>query len=229
MSGRTPPLVRAVSVSRTYGSGPASLVAVHGSSCEVSPGQIVGIGGASGSGKSTLLHLLAGLEVPTTGEVTWPALADDRLTRRQDIGVIFQSPSLLPHLDIRENIEVPLLIGGLPDVERTAAVEHAIDALDLGSFAHQLPDAVSGGQAQRAVVARVLAQRPRLILADEPTGQLDHDTGRQVINLVLDTARRIGAALVVTSHDDEILAMLDERWQMTEGRLHHSAVDVVSR
>jgi putative ABC transport system ATP-binding protein len=210
-------LVRCEDAARTYGKGTGAVVAVHGLSCTVPPAARIAVVGPSGSGKSTLLHLMAGLDRPTAGEVTHPGLPDGTLARH--IGVIFQGPSLLPPLTAAENVALPLRIDGVPDSEADARALAALDTLGLGALADRLPDELSAGQAQRVAVARVLARGPRLVLADEPTGQLDRETGRQVLAVLLAAAEELGAAVVLTTHDPRIARELDVRWYMADGRL----------
>ncbi|MFJ6570217.1 ATP-binding cassette domain-containing protein [Streptomyces sp. NPDC091292] len=233
------PLVRCADVARTYGSGAGAVVAVHGLTCEVLPGARIAVVGPSGSGKSTLLHLMAGLDRPTAGRVTHPGLggsgsaapgmsdhspgdgrpATEVLARH--IGVVFQGPSLLPPLTAAENVALPLRIDGVPAAEADARALAALESLGLGALAARLPDELSAGQAQRVAVARVLARRPRLVLADEPTGQLDRETGHQVLTVLLTAAAELGAAVLVTTHDQRVARELDERWYMADGRLIH--------
>ena len=162
---------------------------------------------------------MAGLELPTRGQVTWPSFSTDAAERTQDIGVVFQSPSLVPALDVAENTALPLVLAGVSEQECAERVAEALDLVGVSELAAKLPEELSGGQAQRVAVARVLAQRPRLILADEPTGQLDHATGQHLIDVLLTTAAQIGAALVVTTHDPTVLERLDTHWWMHEGQL----------
>jgi len=177
----------------------------------------VALTGPSGSGKSTLLHLLAGLDTPTGGTITWPGLDGSPDGRPGLAGMVFQGPSLLPPLDVIENIALPLLLAGCGE---TAARERAAAALhDVGldELAARLPEELSGGQAQRVAVARALAARPRVIFADEPTGQLDSAHAAQVAGLLLDAATRLGAGLVLATHDLTIAGRLPSRWQMADG------------
>jgi ABC-type lipoprotein export system ATPase subunit len=212
-------LVHARDVSMTFGIGSTAVVAVSGVTCEVHAGEHIALSGPSGSGKSTLLHLLAGLETPTKGMVEWPALGTRRDLRPGQVAIVFQSPSLLPPLDVLENVTLPLLLQGIQrDTARTAGME-ALRRLDLESIASKLPDEVSGGQAQRVAVARVLAASPRLILADEPTGQLDHSAGAVVIESLLAAARHTGAALIVNTHDSAVADRFAINWRMTAGKL----------
>jgi putative ABC transport system ATP-binding protein len=218
------PLAVCTDVSRVYGTGPAAVVAVHGSSCAVPPGARIALIGASGSGKSTLLHLLAGLEQPTVGTVTWPGLPGGP-HRAPQVGVVFQGPSLIPALDVAENTALPVVLAGGPDPDQRAM--DALRALGVADLAAKLPEELSGGQAQRVAVARVLAQQPRLVLADEPTGQLDRVTGQHVVDVLLATATRLGAALVVTTHDRAVADRLDTHWYMHDGRLRTSDAESV--
>jgi putative ABC transport system ATP-binding protein len=218
-------LVECQDVSRVFGSGPAAVVAVHGSSCAIPDGARIAIVGSSGSGKSTLLHLMAGLEQPTVGSVRWPALAAAPSDRAAQIGVVFQSPSLVPALSVVENTTLPLVLAGADDADVRAT--EALHALGIDDLAGKLPEELSGGQAQRVAVARVLAQRPRLVLADEPTGQLDRATGQHLIEVLLNTTTQIGAALVISTHDRAIAEQLDSLWSMQAGRLHNSTLETV--
>jgi len=175
--------------------------------------------GPSGSGKSTLLHLLAGLDEPTGGAIEWPALGGRTSLRPGPVAVVLQGPSLLPPLDVVENVAVPLLLAGIPEAAATAAAHRALGQLGLDDLAGKLPEELSGGQSQRVAVARVLAGRPRLILADEPTGQLDHATGAGVVEALLEAADRVSAALVLATHDPAVAERLPQRWEMVDGEL----------
>ncbi|WP_275295176.1 ATP-binding cassette domain-containing protein [Amycolatopsis sp. La24] len=224
MSGT--PLVVCDDAARTFGCGASAVVAVHGTSCTVARDDRIAIAGPSGSGKSTLLHLLAGLEQPTRGQLHWPGLAATAQERAREIGVVFQGPSLLPTLTVADNAALPLDIAGIDSATRTRRVRSALDLLGVGELAGNLPEEISGGQAQRVAVARVLAQRPRLILADEPTGQLDRAAGQRLLDALLDAADRLAAALVVTTHDRRVAARMHTRWTMHEGRLQTSTAAV---
>jgi ABC-type lipoprotein export system ATPase subunit len=219
MSAEPPPLALCRDVARTFGQGPIAVVAVHGATCVLRPGDRVALTGPSGSGKSTLLHLVAGLDRPTSGEVSWPAIGSIDELRPGPVGIVFQGPSLLPPLDVIENVALPLVLAGTPDVEARASATEALRHLGLDALAAKLPDELSGGQAQRVAVARALAGRPRLILADEPTGQLDHDTGVGVIEALL-AAATADTALLVTTHDPRVAGHFDDVWAMEEGRLN---------
>jgi putative ABC transport system ATP-binding protein len=216
MSENSPVLVDCRGVARVYGSGVAAVVAVSDVNCQVKAGDRIALVGTSGSGKSTLLHLLGGLERPSQGHVTWPALPV-RDGRPTDVGVVFQGPSLLPALDVTENVALPLVLAGVGQEEATERAIAALEAVHLTEQARAVPEELSGGQSQRAAIARVLAAAPRLVLADEPTGRLDHATARVVIDALLRAVDRIGAALVVSTHDPLIAERLPHRWQMADG------------
>lgn len=219
---KTPPVVRCGGAARTYGSGPTATVALQPTDCQVPEGARIALVGRSGSGKSTLLHLLAGLDDPTVGEVSWPGLGSRADLRPGPVAMIFQGPSLLPPLNVRENVELPLMLGDYSAVEAHARGRDALSRLGLEDLVDKLPEEISGGQAQRVAVARALAGEPRLVLADEPTGQLDHDTGAAVIDALLEMANRCGCALVVSTHDHEVAGRLDDRWPIESGRLEVS-------
>jgi putative ABC transport system ATP-binding protein/lipoprotein-releasing system ATP-binding protein len=213
------PLVRCVGAARTYGEGSAATVALHAVDCEVRAGDRIAITGPSGSGKSTLLHLMAGLDDPTVGTVEWPAIGDRGALRPGPVAVVFQGPSLLPPLTVAENVAMPLILAGRDAAEANDRARAALDRLGLLELAEKLPDEISGGQAQRAAVARALAGEARLILADEPTGQLDRHNAVEVSELLVEAAAHSGAALVVATHDPTVAGLLPERWEIHSGRL----------
>ena len=198
----------------TFGRGATAVVAVHGADLSIRSGDRLAVVGPSGSGKSSLLHLLAGLARPTSGPVSWPGL-----DANSGIGLVFQADSLVPALDVAENTALPLVLAGHPEAQTHQPVTEALRLVGAADLADRLPEEISGGQAQRVAVARVLAQEPRLILADEPTGRLDHATGARVLDALLAAADRTGAALVVTTHDPAVAARLTTRRAMRDGRL----------
>ncbi|MEP7021390.1 MAG: ABC transporter ATP-binding protein [Pseudonocardiales bacterium] len=216
-------LVACHDVARAYGTGPTAVVAVYGVTCTVRPGSRIALTGPSGSGKSTLLHLMAGLETPTSGTLAWPALDGHPLGRPGRIGVIFQGPSLLAALDVKENVALPLLLADTREDQAAQLALAALERLDIGELGNKLPEQLSGGQAQRVAVARVLASRPTLILADEPTGQLDHEAGGLVMDVLLQASEELGAAVVVSTHDPLIADRLPVRWTMRDGRMDADA------
>jgi ABC-type lipoprotein export system ATPase subunit len=219
MSSERECMVRCVDVARTFGSGHSAVVAVHGVNCVVRAGEQIALMGPSGSGKSSLLHLMGGLDTPTSGAVTWPALGAKADLRPGAVGMVFQGPSLLAPLDVTENVALPLLLRGADPEWARITARAALSRLDLHELADKLPEELSGGQAQRVAIARVLASSPRLILTDEPTGQLDHVAGAHVIDLLLETATQTGAALVVSTHDPVVANRFAIRWEMADAQL----------
>ncbi|MGD6740601.1 ABC transporter ATP-binding protein [Streptomyces sp. BH106] len=208
------PLVHCHQAALTFGQGARAVVAVHGTDLDVRAGDRLAVVGPSGSGKSSLLHLLAGLERPTSGTVDRAAALTPLTT-----GLVFQSDSLIPALNVLENTALPLVLAGRTETEAHETARSALDRVGIADLAARLPQEISGGQAQRVAVARVLAQSPLLILADEPTGRLDHATGAQVLDRLLEAAGLSGAALVVTTHDPAVAARLNTRCAMRDGRL----------
>jgi ABC-type lipoprotein export system ATPase subunit len=213
------PLIRCGGAARTFGSGAAATVALQPTDLELFAGDTVALVGPSGSGKSTLLHLMAGLDDPTVGSVSWPAIGDRAALRPGPVAVVFQGPSLLPPLTVIENVALPLILDGTAEGPARAAAAAALERLELTELADKLPEEISGGQAQRVAAARALAGQPRLLLADEPTGQLDRVNGAQVVTALLTAARHTGAALVIATHDPTVSERLAERWEMHSGRL----------
>jgi ABC-type lipoprotein export system ATPase subunit len=203
------------SVSRSFG----DVHAVRNVSCSLGAGQRVVIVGPSGSGKSTLLHIIAGIEEPSSGSVSWPALGLREQLRPRQVALIFQAPSLLAPLDVLENVALPLVLAGIDEDDATRAAHEALSRLNIDDLANRLPQELSGGQAQRVAVARVIAGRPRLVIADEPTGQLDHKTGGRMLDVLDAAVADVGAALLLSTHDPRVAARFDARWNMSDGRL----------
>lgn len=208
---------------RMYQRGAAPVAALQEATCVIAPGERIALVGRSGSGKSTLLHLLGGLDVPTSGMIAWPALGMRETLRPSQIAFVFQMPSLLPPLTVVENVELPLLLGGIDQSAARAAAHDALERIDLKPLADQLPEELSGGQAQRVAVARALAYRPRLILADEPTGQLDRPTAQHLFDILLAALAGTDTALVVATHDRSVAERLEQSWHMRQGVLEGAA------
>jgi putative ABC transport system ATP-binding protein/lipoprotein-releasing system ATP-binding protein len=213
----TDPIVEASHLSRIFGEGARQVAAVTHASCTIRPGDRIAVIGPSGGGKSSLLHLLAGLDEPSSGMLAWPALGQRSELRPAKLAIVFQAPSLLPSLTAQENVALPLLLMGRVREAEGSATE-ALARLDLVDLAAKLPQELSGGQAQRVAMARALCVRPRFIIADEPTGQLDHATANSLFDRFLET---IGSdiALLVATHDQEIAARMSKLWRMKDGRL----------
>src|SRR4051812_9727573 len=221
-------LVLAVDASRHYGTGPATVEALYAATCSVFPGDHIALTGPSGSGKSTLLHLLGGLDVPSSGSVTWPALGSREDLRPGQVIDVFQGPSLLPPLSVLENVRLPLLLRGLTDEEARHNAREALRLFGLDHLRDKLPEEISGGQAQRVAIARAVAVRPRLVLADEPTGQLDSATAIGVLDRFLAALDDIGAALLVATHDARVTERLETVWELRDGTLWTEGEPVAS-
>jgi ABC-type lipoprotein export system ATPase subunit len=213
------PLVHGAHVGRTFGAGRSEVTAVTDASFEVWPGQRIVLMGPSGSGKSTLLHMIAGLEVPSRGVLTWPAIGDRSSLRPGPVAVVLQGQSLLPPLNVTENVALPLLLGGISAAEAGERATAALARLTLEPLGEKLPEELSGGQAQRVAIARAIVQTPRLFLADEPTGQLDQVTAAATAELLFDVAGEMGAALIFGTHDPDVTQEFDRSWTMSDGSL----------
>ncbi len=209
---------------RSYAHGATRVEAVRVATFAIDDADTIAVVGPSGSGKSTLLHLIAGLEQPTTGSIVWPAIGDRAALRPGPIGIAFQGPSLLPPLTVVENVALPAILAGATDADATRSALELLEAFDAGDLAERLPEELSGGQAQRVGFARAFAGSPRLVLADEPTGQLDAIGGAAVMTVALELTERRRAALVVATHDAAIAERLHTRWVMRDGTLHREAV-----
>jgi predicted ABC-type transport system involved in lysophospholipase L1 biosynthesis ATPase subunit len=211
-------------VGRTFGSGESSVIAVRAASFEILAAERIAVIGPSGSGKSTLLHLLAGLDEPTEGEIEWPALGARAGLRPGPVAIAFQGPSLLPPLSVLENVALPVLLAGGDEGPATEAARGMVERFELSDVSAKLPEELSGGQSQRTGIARALAGRPRLLLADEPTGQQDGATGRRLMDALFEEIARSGAALVVATHDTRIASLFDRVWSMRNGALDGGVV-----
>jgi lipoprotein-releasing system ATP-binding protein len=212
-------VAEAIDVERVFGTNGSRVVAVQHATCRIERGDRIALVGPSGSGKSTLLQILGALDQPTSGTVRWPSLGARDTLRPWKISFVFQAESLLAPLTVLENIEVPQLLGGSTADDARKDAYEILDALDLGDLADKLPEEISGGQAQRAAVARSLITRPALILADEPTGQLDHQTAKRLLDLLLRRLKGTDAALVIATHDPVVAARMKTQWTMDHGVL----------
>jgi putative ABC transport system ATP-binding protein len=220
------PLVEVAGVHRTFGRGPAAVHALRGVSLTVAPGELVALVGRSGSGKTTLLNLVGGLDRPDAGTVHVAgtdvgALDDDGLValRRDVVSSVFQTFGLVPVLTAAENVGVPLRLRRVPAAEREQRVARLLDLVGLTPHATQRPDELSGGQQQRVALARALAGSPRLLVADEPTGQLDRETGLAVMALVRGVVEAEGVAALVSTHDPVMVALADRVVHVVDGQL----------
>jgi putative ABC transport system ATP-binding protein len=221
-----PVMVQAREVTRTFGRGSTAVHAVRGATFTISRGQLTALIGRSGSGKTTLLNIVGGLDTPTSGTVTvaghdltaMPA-RDRTLLRRNTISFIFQSFGLIPMLTAAENIGIPLRIAATPRTARDQRVRLLLSVVGLDQHPNQRPGELSGGQQQRVAIARALAVQPQLLIADEPTGQLDSETGRQIMRLLRTVVTAENITILVATHDPALLDMADHILTLNDGKL----------
>ena len=219
-------MVAVEGVTRTFGSGRTATHALRGVSFTVQTGQLVALRGRSGSGKTTLLNIVGGLDMPDDGRVR---VGDSEVTslsdhermrlRRTSVAFIFQSFGLIPILSAAENVGVPLRIAGLPPREREERVRLMLDIVGLGEHTRQRPGELSGGQQQRVAIARALAGSPQVLLADEPTGQLDSETAKQIMRLLHAVVESEGVTALVATHDPNLISMADAVLELEDGRI----------
>jgi putative ABC transport system ATP-binding protein len=221
-----PPALRAVDISRDFGRGDTVVHACRDISLELHPGELVVVRGRSGSGKSTMLNILGGLDVPTSGDVWWgetplTGLPDAALTelRRGQVGYVFQTFGLVPVLSAAENIAVPLRIQGVAPAEREERVQRMLELVGLDGHANQRPYELSGGQQQRVGLARALVIEPRILIADEPTGQLDSTTASAMMALINQLVSERGIAAIISTHDPLIVAQAHNVIELHDGRV----------
>ncbi|PZG12548.1 ABC transporter [Nonomuraea aridisoli] len=214
---------------KVYRSGPKEVVALRDVSFSIFPGELVALRGRSGSGKTTLLNQIGGLDRPDAGRVVVDghevtAMSEDELLalRRDVVGFVFQSFGLIPVLSAAENVGVPMRLKRLPVAEREARVRMLLALVGLDDHVNQRPYELSGGQRQRVAIARSLANRPRLLVADEPTGQLDSQTGRQIMELLRALVRSEGVTALVATHDPSLITLADRVLEIADGALHET-------
>lgn len=217
-------IVETENLTKTYQAGDIAVTALDGVDLRVSAGEFVAIIGKSGSGKSTLLHMLGGLDVPTSGSVivdgndlTMLDRTQLALFRRRRVGFIFQQYNLIPDLNVWDNIIFPLALDGV--AIDTEFIDELLTALHIADKRDRMPSQLSGGEQQRVAIARALAMRPALILADEPTGNLDTTTSHEVMGLIRTLAAKLGQTLIVVTHDIDIAQLADRIVEMRDGRI----------
>lgn len=212
-------------VERTFHVGGQSIHVLKGINMHLLPRQLVMLKGRSGSGKTTLLNMLGGLDVPTKGEIVFRShsfhtLGDDARTkvRRKEIGFIFQSFALMPLLTAWENVELSLRMAGVPKGEWKGRVDHCLDLVGLSKRVHHRPYELSGGEQQRVAIAKAIAHRPVLLLADEPTAELDSQMGAQIMAVFKDIIATENVTICMTTHDPTILEVADHVYEMVDGK-----------
>jgi putative ABC transport system ATP-binding protein len=214
-------------ITRTFGSGRTATHALRGVSFSVEAGRLVALRGRSGSGKTTLLNIVGGLDLPDSGsvrvaehEVTAMSEHERLRLRRTSVSFIFQSFGLIPILSAAENVGVPLRIAGTPPKEREDRVRLMLDIVGLGEHAKQRPAELSGGQQQRVAIARALAGSPQVLLADEPTGQLDSETAKQIMRLLRAVVQSEGVTALVATHDPNLIEIADSVLELEDGKIN---------
>ena len=225
-SARVPVIVQALGLTRDYPSGDAVVHALRGVDIEVGEGQLLAVRGRSGSGKTTLLNLLGGLDQPTSGSVTVDGHAISTMgerelveVRRRTIAFIFQSFGLVPILTAAENVEVPLRLVLTEPSVRDQRVAELLEMVGLHDRMRHRPHELSGGEQQRVAIARALANRPKLLLADEPTGQLDLETGHRIMSVIRSLVHAEGITAVVATHDTAMMDVADRVIELRDGRI----------
>ena len=226
-----PPMIRLDRLVKVYQEGTRSHTVLEEVSAEFAPGEFVVLLGKSGSGKSTLLNLVSGIDAPTSGDIwvngapiTRMSERERTLFRRQYIGFVFQFFNLIPTLTVGENVLLPVELAGLGRPGRERGL-HLLDRVGLGDRLQTFPDRLSGGEQQRVAIARALAHDPLLILADEPTGNLDEDTGRQVLALLDELTREVGKSLLMATHSPEVVGLADRVYRVRHGKLIQEAAE----
>jgi putative ABC transport system ATP-binding protein len=219
------PLIHLEGIRKVYGAGELAVEALRGVDLEIPRGEYLAVMGPSGSGKSTLMHILGLLDTPTAGSYQLDGdevstLSKRRLAalRSREIGFIFQNFNLLPKASVQRNIELPLLYAGVAGSERRRRAQAALEQVGLGGRGRHRPNQLSGGQRQRAAIARALVTEPAVIMADEPTGNLDRTTGEEILRL-FDDLHRAGQTLIVVTHDPEVAARAERIIEIVDGEI----------
>lgn len=219
-------IIRAEGLARTFGRGSGAVKVLKGVHLTIPEGNLIALKGRSGSGKTTLINLLGALDRPTEGSLTFDgeeltAMSDRRRdeVRRTKMGLIFQSFALFPLMSAYENVEFVLRISGYPARDRKEAAERALEQVGLKPRMHHRPFELSGGEQQRTAIARAIAHKPKLLLADEPTAELDSKTGLHIIKLFRDLVTQSGISIVLTTHDPAIMEIVDQVYELEDGQI----------
>lgn len=219
-------ILKTVDLSKTYRRGKIDVPALKNASIKIDNGEIVCLAGPSGSGKSTLLNLLGGVDKPTSGKIIingndLTKMSENELSdfRLRNVGLIFQFFNLIPTLTAKENVEFPLVLANVPKVERDSRAVELLELVGLGHRVDHKPEELSGGEQQRVAIARSLANNPLIIIADEPTGDLDSDTSSKFMDLVEDLNKKRGQTFIISSHDPMIIERVPRVYRIRDGRI----------
>ena len=219
-------ILRTVDLCKTYRRGKVDVPALKNASIEIDNGEIVCLAGPSGSGKSTLLNLIGGVDKPTSGKIIingndLTKMSENELSdfRLKNVGLIFQFFNLIPTLTAKENVEFPLVLANVPKAERDSRAVELLELVDLGHRVDHKPEELSGGEQQRVAIARSLANNPSIIIADEPTGDLDSDTSNKFMDLVEDLNKKRGQTFIISSHDSMIIERVPRVYRIRDGRI----------
>ncbi|MBB6671407.1 ABC transporter ATP-binding protein [Cohnella nanjingensis] len=223
---QTDTILRASGLTRSFGRGSGMVKVLKGVDISIPAGRLIAFKGRSGSGKTTLINLLGALDRPSEGSVSFAGREMTELSdrerdkiRRQEMGLIFQSFALFPLMSAYENVEFVLRISGYPAKDRKEAAIRALDQVGLKPRMHHRPFELSGGEQQRTAIARAIAHRPKLVLADEPTAELDSKTGLHIIKLFRDLVQQNGISIVITTHDPAIMEIVDQVYELEDGQI----------
>ncbi|OXS56206.1 macrolide ABC transporter ATP-binding protein [Cohnella sp. CIP 111063] len=219
-------IIRAEGIKRVFGRGSGAVTVLKDVDIRLSPGRLVALKGRSGSGKTTLINLLSALDQPTEGKITFDGRMLTSMSgkerdevRRKEMGLIFQSFALIPLMSAYENVEFVLRVAGYPAQERKQAAVQALERVGLKQRMHHRPFELSGGEQQRTAIARAIAHKPKLILADEPTAELDSRTGLQIIKVFRDLVEHSGVTIALTTHDPAIMEIVDQVYELEDGQI----------
>lgn len=226
MTVATKDIIRAEGIKRVFGKGTGAVTVLKGVDIKLPSGKLVAFKGRSGSGKTTLINLLSALDTPTEGtinfdgrDLTSMSNKERDLVRRKEMGLIFQSFALIPLMSAYENVEFVLRIAGIPAQDRKAAAIQALEHVGLKPRMHHRPFEMSGGEQQRTAIARAIAHKPKMILADEPTAELDSRTGLHIIKVFRDLVEQSGITIALTTHDPAIMEIVDHVYELEDGQI----------
>lgn len=226
MQPTTHDMIRASALKRTFGRGSSAVTVLKGVDLSIPSGKLIAFKGRSGSGKTTLINLLSALDRPTEGQITFggrdlTAMSDQErdLVRRKEMGLIFQSFALIPLMSAYENVEFILRVSGAPASGRKETAVEALEQVGLKGRMHHRPFELSGGEQQRTAIARAIAHKPKLLLADEPTAELDSRTGLQIMKVFRDLVETAGMTIIMTTHDPAIMEIVDHVYELEDGQI----------